>query len=275
MVGVSMPAFLARRQPNPLADKHISSLIADQQKLITGVFMMIRHMLERGDLRLHLDTYFTGTELYEYADHEGLFLSPAGAKTACGGSKRKIIEYIDHIIYGPANDNKNSITQQLNEVTGIDDTNTFIAYAKSGIELELATMLARAAIRKQFLTAIETNQNNNDSRWLRIKEKLNGQPDFTKNLTHQILTLSGMLDVIGGLDNCRQWLALCHSPVSNDLATYQTVLMELKSYYINAQNRILCTLGRSELNKNSISLLHVNQKLDIVPTCVFNEIINP
>jgi hypothetical protein len=45
MAGVSMPAFLARRQSNPLTDKNISSLIADQQKLITGVFMMIRHML--------------------------------------------------------------------------------------------------------------------------------------------------------------------------------------------------------------------------------------
>jgi hypothetical protein len=220
-----------------------------------------------------LDTYLTGTELYDYADREGLFLSPTGAKTACGGSKRKIIEFIDHIIYGPEKRNINSATKKLGEVSGIDDTSAFMNYAIGGIELELATMLARAAIRKQLLTAIETNQKSDDSRWLRIKEKLNGQAELTKNLTHQVTILSGMLEAIGRLDASRQWLELCHAPENFDLTTYQATLTELKSYYTNTQNRILGTLGRSKLKKNSITLLHVNQKLDVVPTCVFNEVI--
>lgn len=95
---VCLPAWQTRQRHAPLKDRRLDPVIATVFQLTAGMFMVIRKMLARGEPGLDASSRMTPEELYDYADHHGVFLSPNGH--ACGGSRRKIIELMDFLITG-------------------------------------------------------------------------------------------------------------------------------------------------------------------------------
>lgn len=146
---VAIPAYLARRSKAPIGDGHITVLIADQQKLITGVFMIIRHMIEQNYPGISTSSFINEDALYDYADQHNLFLSPEGKPTACGGSKRKILELLRQLIYLP-NEPAPAISAEVEQnLAAIGELDDFLIYAISACRLELSLMLTQLTL-KQF-----------------------------------------------------------------------------------------------------------------------------
>lgn len=275
-VGISVPAYMARRKLDQKVDMEITLIVADQQKLIAGVFMMVRHMLERGNLDLTETTQLTGAELFDYCDEHGLFLAPTGAKTACGGAKRKIIELIDHVING--SNKELVITDAAQEsINQLGNLQEFMDYALAAIEIELSTMLSRAAIKNYLFNsgdytnpAIENNIL--ASQWKRVRDHLASQSCSNSNLSHQISTLYWILSFIKASGH-EAWFDLCNSDKNSGLNHLPTVYLALCDYFQTKQRGVLRILGFTDKEKSVI--FHprdINQKIDVLPACVFNEI---
>lgn len=279
LVGVSVPAYMARRKNNPITDTQITSIVADQQKLITGVFMMVRHMIERGNLNLSTTSFMTGTQLFDYCDEHGLFLAPTGAKTACGGAKRKIIELIDHVIQG--DEKYSEITDAAQEsIKLMGDLDSFMTYALAGIEMELSLMLARAAMKNKIMSSpqflAENLTTKQVSQWNRVRKHLLNQSCTNANLSHQISVLCTTLELIKAEPDYQDWLALCTPNTDIDLATnLLEIYTQMQTYFNNRQQNILHILGHKITKKNAqIKLADINKKIAVLPACVFKEIIS-
>lgn len=278
LVGVSVPAYMARRKVDPAADMHITLIVADQQKLIAGVFMMVRHMLERGDLNLTKTTCMTGAELFDYCDQHGLFLAPTGAKTACGGAKRKIIELIDHVITGSNKDVVITNTAQ-DSINQLGNLQAFMDYAMAGIEIEVSTMLARAAIKNYLLSSpyfLTENIANRQiaSQWNRVRTHLANQSCTNANLPHQIVTLCNILESTMAAPDYQEWLTLSNPELNNELDYLPKIYFLMCDYFEKKQRKVLSILGFSDDNNKDVNFLpvNINQKINALPACVFNEL---
>ncbi len=145
---VAFPVYLVRCKHSGLSDGQLPTIISSQFQLISGVFMIIRKMIEEGESFLSECNIMTAEEIYSYADKHNVFFSEKN-KQVCSGSKVKIIELIDFVLNGrEIKEGKSNIFYtSLNN--NIDD---FYAYAMASIELELVTGLSRSVSQQLFST---------------------------------------------------------------------------------------------------------------------------
>jgi hypothetical protein len=277
--GISVPAYMSRRKADPKSDLNISLVVADQYKLIAGVFMMVRHMLERGYSDLTKTTQLTGAELFDYCDQHGLFLAPTGAKTACGGAKRKIIELIDHVING--SNNELAITAAAQDsLDQLGDPQAFMDYVLAAAELEVSSMLARATIKNHLLSSPDFAENNisnkkKASQWDRVRNHLQKQSCTNTNLPHQITNLSEMLELIGAPPDYQSWLVLSKSSEKAELESLFKTFLMMTDYFEAKQKNVLRILGYADKDIGKLVRLRpidINKRIKSLPMCVFNEI---
>lgn len=95
-IATCLPAWLVRRRGSQWSDGRLDNRIAAQFQLISGVFMIGRHMQEIGEAGLQADLRMSALELFNYADEHGIFISPDGQ--VCGGSRKKIIEFLELLL---------------------------------------------------------------------------------------------------------------------------------------------------------------------------------
>ena len=129
-LGVSVPALMARRHNQPVADGEIPRPIATQFKIIAGLFMIVRNMLQEGHLEWLRKAEYDSDELFDYADSEGVLISPNAH--ACGGSRRKIVELIELLRTG-----RHSYADDSQSLSEHVDVQQLMAYAAEAQMLEL------------------------------------------------------------------------------------------------------------------------------------------
>lgn len=106
-------------------------------------------MIEQNYPGISTSSFINEDALYDYADQHNLFLSPEGKPTACGGSKRKILELLRQLIYLP-NEPAPAISAEVEQnLAAIGELDDFLIYAISACRLELSLMLTQLTL-KQF-----------------------------------------------------------------------------------------------------------------------------
>ena len=135
---VGFAAYLSRRGTRQLEDGEVPVPIANEVKLVAGMFMIVQHMLDFGEEPRAPDAVMTGVELYDYADQNGVFISPSGH--VCAGSQSKITELLDCVVeggdaYQPFGE---AVSAVLHEAGSLDRA---LRYGFASLQLEL-TMAA-------------------------------------------------------------------------------------------------------------------------------------
>ncbi len=147
---VCVPAYQARRSPPLSKDGEIDVVSATQFQLISGMFMIVREMIDRGESWLDADLVYDAEAIFDYGVEHGVFNTEAGY--TCAGSKRKILEFMGVVTGEIARESLVSIADIEKDYLG-RDLNSFISYFENAVSIELLVKLGRTLTAKTFYGA--------------------------------------------------------------------------------------------------------------------------
>ncbi len=133
-INISLIAYTKRRRSGPPADKYVSDLLASQYQFISGVFMIVRDMIEKAHPQATENTVMSAEALYDYADKFGIFESANGM--VCAGAPRKILDFLTKLTAhnGPHVSSNESGHATVQALTGNPDQ--WFRYALLAVELD-------------------------------------------------------------------------------------------------------------------------------------------
>lgn len=133
-VSISLIAYTKRRHGIPSPAANVSDVMASQYQFISGIFMIVRDMIEKAEPNVAENNMMSAEALYDYADENDVFGSFNGM--VCAGSPRKIMEFMT--LLTDVNELEEAKPQpdidEIRALTG--DTDRWFQYAVSAIELE-------------------------------------------------------------------------------------------------------------------------------------------
>lgn len=262
---VATTAYLIRSQKFDYENEHVPVELTSQTKLVAGVFMVGRKMIERGEL------FFNDTEpananfLYEYADKHQVLISPRDKNFACAGSIRKIIELIDVTIRGYHSKSTAQAPEDLLKI--VDETfKPAFEYGIKDLQMELTIKYAETVILEALLRA--------DSGM--ISEKIKNpilehvrsafSCEFTdpKTLSDQKRNLLLVLNKLGS-DPVEPRLGFeGNTPFRKFYLNY---LEQIRSFAFSQQNEINALIDIPSLEK--LSKEKINKRINIIPRDVY------
>lgn len=139
-IGTSIPAYLLRRQANPVPSGRIPAPVGAVYKLVAGLEKIISKMIARCEPWMPDGEMLSGAQLYAYADAENLFLAPDGE--ACGGPERMVIELLEIAMRGrPRSSNRGHFGQEFFSLISGGEADALTDYGVKCALLKLAFML--------------------------------------------------------------------------------------------------------------------------------------
>lgn len=146
--GAAIPAYQARRAERPIADGTLPPLETAFFTLGVGPFMVVRALMERGDLRAAGTEPHSAEELYELADTSGSIVS-AGGK-GCAGSKKLFLDFLDAAMNGTYAKPLQS-AEAHRAIDSVGDWDAFFDYLYASARLELLIKVSQALTAQVLL----------------------------------------------------------------------------------------------------------------------------
>ena len=156
---VGSSAYLLRSSKYQHQDGNIPGVLAAQNKLITGIFMIMRKMIENGDDQLNDTEPADADALYNYSDEHHILISPRDANYACGGSIKKIKELLEISISGW--DKKGYDEQRAQENQSLfDSLDNAFEYGILDLQMELILQYAQTVVLEAIVDDIDQQEPN-------------------------------------------------------------------------------------------------------------------
>ncbi len=149
-MAAALVAFQVRRRRDPLSDHALPPLEVAFFTLGVGPFMVVRSLLEKGDLAVLAPGPLPAEELYRLADESGSLVTPAGK--GCAGSRKLITEFLDVMMNGSHAGKLDSADAQR-AIDAIGDWDAFRRYLFVSSRIELYVKIARSLIARLLLLA--------------------------------------------------------------------------------------------------------------------------
>jgi len=241
---ISLPIFSVRKSVPIFKDGQLPSNVSAQFQLISGVFMIVRRMIENGDMDIINSNIPTAEELFDYADNNSVLISEANGQV-CGGSKKKIIELLDFILTVNINSEKDSI-ECIKSI--VEDVDTFFIYSFSAVELEI--LMAETRVVSNKILFLSNDKNNI------CDETTSNMEFFTKN-SRTLNLYSSLLNYIDSSDknldsNILKIYRNISTKDSSLISIYNNLISSAYDVVINQQFIINKLLGRSTKVKLSL-----------------------
>jgi hypothetical protein len=147
-LGTALPAYLARRKDHPLQDGDLPPLETAFFTLGVGPFMVLRALMEKGDLSPLNPEPMTADALYEAADSSGSLVTRAGK--GCAGSPKLIRQFLDVTMNGTY-DQPLTSTEAQRALASVGDWDNFYNYVLAASRLELLVKLDQALLAQSLL----------------------------------------------------------------------------------------------------------------------------
>lgn len=257
---VAVNPWLVRNTKIPVESGSLSPVLASMTKLITGVFMIVRHMIETGEQDMFGKKTADEEELFDYADRHGLLISPRDKDFACAGSQRKIIQFMEILITGQGAYRSGHDISKYLELIG--DTKHCFDYAEADLEMELNLQLAIVRIIGQVF---EEKRGNSSSDLNRITSHVAAHfpacfsdPNILKKHEQNLVQL---LEDLGR----EAWTSFVFSHDTEESISdlYEQLLKELQNH---------CTLKQGQINDmlglpvpKPITTKKVHRRLGVMP----------
>ena len=145
------------RAGNLAANVKLSNNIGSQYKLVTGIFVICREMMNRLHPASKLNAPVSPQEMYDYADKHYLFRSSNGM--VCAGSASKIIEFLEFSHLGRAH--------QASDKLGLNEEGADLALLRSFVP-DLESWYQYALMTIEFDCFIEMEA---------LRRKIDADPD--------------------------------------------------------------------------------------------------
>jgi hypothetical protein len=152
-LGTALPAYLVRRKEQPLQDGDLPPLETAFFTLGVGPFMVLRALMEKGELSPLNPEPMSADQLYEAADSSGSLVTQAGK--GCAGSPKLIRQFLDVTMNGTYDKPLDSANAQR-ALASVGDWNRFYDYVLAASRLELLIKLNQA-LCAQALLALQAN----------------------------------------------------------------------------------------------------------------------
>lgn len=150
-VATAYASYCARRKNNPIpVMQHLEAVMFT---LGVGPFMVVRALMEKGDLLVLDPNPHDAETLYAVTDGSGSLVS--AARWGCAGSPKLIRDFVDMVMNGTYAKELNS-TLAKNMLAGIDDWDRYYDYSYATARLELHVKLAQA-LTAQALFALQSD----------------------------------------------------------------------------------------------------------------------
>lgn len=263
---VASTAYLIRNRKFEYKHEHVPVEFTSQTKLVAGVFMIGRTMIERGDDHFNDSEPAKADLLYEYADKHHILISPRDKGYACAGSIRKIKELIDVMIRGRESETSSTIQEDI--LSTVDETyRSAFDYGLIALQLELTIKYAEAIILEALLS--------DETQSLSADHKQRISDHLANNYSCEFLDLDS-------ISRHKSKLKLLTGKLEIDLPEptirfekgvsfqgfYFNYLEQIRIFAFDLQNRINTLLDIDPLK--TLSLKKVNKRLNIVPKDIFN-----
>ncbi|WP_103663599.1 hypothetical protein [Gracilimonas amylolytica] len=263
---VASTAYLIRNHKFEYKHEYVPVEFTSQTKLVAGVFMIGRTMIERGDDHFNDSEPAKANLLYEYADKHHILISPRDKGYACAGSIRKIKELIDVMIRGRESETSSTIQEDV--LSTVDETyRSAFDYGLIALQLELTIKYAEA-ITLEALLSDETQSLSADPKQ-RISDHLANNYscefldlDSISRHKSKLKLLTGKLEI----DLPEPTIRFEKGVSFQDF--YFNYLEQIRILAFDLQNRINTLLDIDPLK--TLSLKKVNKRLNIVPKDIFN-----
>ena len=201
-LGAGYLSYLARRSDQPLQRGTLPAMETAAFTVGVGPFMVVRALMERGDLAALQTEPLSAAALYELADSSGSLL--AGADRACAGSRQMIQQYLDVAMNGSYDGPLESQAAQR-AMARIDDWPRFFRYIDASSRVELLIKLNRALCARDLLALLEAPQALRDSERAAVREhfcncyyRAAGTVDDRTALDHFIVIVLALLEELHG-----------------------------------------------------------------------------
>lgn len=264
---VASTAYLLRSNEYEYHDGNIPGVLTAQNKLITGVFMIMRKMIERGDKDLNDTKPAESDRLYEYSDEHHVLISPRDANFACGGSVRKIKELLEISISGWNKKGLDEDRAHENQALFKDYSKAF-EYGKLDLQMELVLQFAQAEILTSVLKDnghVLTCPSEKEEILNYARTQLPCEYFNVETLAKQKVHLQEILLKLGS----EAILPENHSlSCENFPEAYTNYVENLRLFSSSQQNKINQLLHIEEVSEFSPEKM--NKRLAIIPKKVFN-----
>jgi len=168
-VGPAYSAYLARRRKNPIKNGSIDALGATFFTLGVGPFMVVRALMEKGDLLPLEPQPLSADILYDATDASGALVSAAGK--GCAGSPRLIHDFIDVVMNGTYDKPLDSL-EAKRAFDAIDNWTVFYSYVFATARLELLIKLYQALSAQTLLALKDQAETLSDTDRERLTQSL-------------------------------------------------------------------------------------------------------
>lgn len=197
-MGAGYLAFLARRRRRPLKNGTVTPTLTGFFTLAVGPFMVVRALMEMGDLTALEDSAFSAEVWYALADRSGSLL--AGINRACAGTKKMITEFVDVAVNGSYDKPLTSV-EAYRTFACVDDWGAFYQYLYASSRLELLIKLNQALTAQALiaLQSVEASLDEDERRMVRDAlahcfHKVESAFDDRTTLTHFTTIALALLD---------------------------------------------------------------------------------
>lgn len=147
-LGTALAAYLARRHHSPVKDGDLPPLECAFFTLGVGPFMVLRALIQKGDLSGMTLPPQTSEAYYEVADSSGSLVTPAGK--GCAGSPKLIREFLDVVMNGTYAKPLTS-PEALRVMNSIEPWDSFYGYGLAASRLELLVKSAQTVCARTLL----------------------------------------------------------------------------------------------------------------------------
>lgn len=124
---IALIAYQRRKRPANRVAGPVSDILASQYQFISGVFMICRDLIEKGDPRIAANDPISAKDLYDHADKAGIFISFNGM--ACAGSTAKIMQFLSFC-------NEGGVSEMALLSKTVPDPEDWYRYAIAAIEMD-------------------------------------------------------------------------------------------------------------------------------------------
>jgi len=255
---VAIPAYLIRSANHEFHNGNIPGLLASQTKLVAGLFMVVRKMIEMGEPFLDDTGAADADQLYDYTTRHQLLISPHDKNFVCAGSEKMIRELMKITISGYDND---KIRQEFVDeyLSIIGDLEECFTYGMYDLQLELMVKWTQVFLIKAIIsksTAFNSPYFKHRGLTDHIKTHFPEEfCDLEKLIVHEKHLLL-LLKKTGA-----EIPALQKKDDFNEL--YKLCVGELRTCALKHQNKINTLLGRKKLKNIPLKKLH--KRLNIIP----------
>ena len=241
---VSLPIFSVRKSNPIYKDNQLPSRVSAQFQLISGVFMIVRRMIEKGDSYIFNDIMPPAEKLFDYAENNSVFISEKNGQV-CGGSKKKIIELLDFILKDNTS-NENDSIECIKSIVG--EVDRFFKYSLAAVELEILMAETRVVSHKILFMSNDINN---------LCGKDNSSSDVISKYSRTLMLYSSLLSYMDLSDKNLDSGIL---EINQNILTNNIKLLSLYNNLINSSYEVVI---KQQAVVNELLGRRTNIKLDI------------